>query len=338
MYFFATYLVWGIQTAPMSCRFVRIQLNMAKRIRHGIKSGVLAVFLLLLVRGAGPLNGQELEPRAYSVSPVGTNITLFSYSYPSGDVEFDPSAQIDDVKVKLNVLTLGYFRSLDFFGRSANIGAAIPYTDGTLEGTLLGNFQTVHRSGLRDPLIRFAMNLFGAPAMDLQQFSTYRQKSNLGASLSVVAPLGQYNGNTLINLGSNRWAFKPEIGFSQGIQRRWILELDAGAWLFTANHNFEGATRTQSPIVSIQMHGVYTVRPHFWFSLDGNFYDGGRTAVGMTQNFDLQRGSRIGLTVAGPIARRNALKFAYSRWVYAPVGAKFNVFTVTYQFIWGAIF
>jgi hypothetical protein len=298
--------------------------------KHG-----LAVFFVLLLGFTSRLNGQELEPRAYSVSPVGINIALFSYSYPSGDVEFDPSAQIDDVKVKLNVLALGYFRSLDFFGRSANIGAVIPYTDGTLEGSLFGNFQTVHRSGLRDPVIRFAANLYGAPAMDLTQFSKYRQKSNLGSSLTVVAPLGQYDGNTLINLGSNRWAFKPEIGFSQGIQERWILELDAGAWLFTANHDFLGATRTQTPIVSVQMHGVYTVRPHFWFSLDGNFYDGGRTTVGTTQNFDLQRGSRIGLTVAGPIARRQALKFAYSRWVYATVGARFNVFTVTYQRTWG---
>lgn len=305
---------------------------------HGIKSGDLAVLFVLLIGVIRPLNGQELEPRAYSVSPVGINIALFSYSFPSGDVEFDPSAQIDDVKVKLNVPTLGYFRSLDFFGRSANIGAVIPYTDGTLEGTLFGNFQTFHRSGLRDPVIRFAVNLSGAPAMDLTQFSRYHQKSNLGAGLTVVAPLGQYNGNTLINLGSNRWAFKPEIGFSQGIRGRWILELDAGAWLFTVNHNFLGTTRTQTPIESVQLHAVYTVRPRFWFSLDGNLYNGGRTTLGMTRMSDLQHGSRIGLTVAAPIARRQALKFAYSRWVYATVGAKFNVFTVTYQFSWGGGF
>lgn len=311
---------------------------MGQRIKHRIKLGSLAVLLVLLLGVTRPLNGQELEPRAYSVSPVGINIALFSYSFPSGDVEFDPSAQIDDVKVKLNVPTLGYFRSLDFFGRSASIGAVVPYTDGTLEGTCFGNSQTVHRSGLRDPVIRFAVNFYGAPAMDLMQFSDYRQKTNLGASLTLVAPLGQYDGNTLVNLGSNRWAFKPEIGFSQGIKERWTLELDAGAWLFTANHNFLGATRIQTPIVSEQLHAVYTVRRHFWFSLDGNFYDGGRTTVGTIQNFDLQRGSRVGLTLAGPIARRQALKFAYSRWVYATVGAKFNVFTVAYQFSWGGGF
>lgn len=299
---------------------------------------VASLLFVLLLNVTRPLNGQELEPRAYSVSPVGINIALFSYSYPSGDVEFDPSVPIESVKAKLNVLTLGYFRSLDFFGRSASIGAIVPYTDGTLNGAFFGNFQTIRRSGLRDPAIRVAVNLYGAPAMDLTQFSKYTQKRNLGASLTVVAPLGQYDGNTLINLGSNRWAFKPEIGFSQGLKERWILELDAGAWLFTANDNFLGATRTQTDIVSVQLHAVYTVRPHFWCSLDGNFYNGGRTTVGMIQRFDLQRGSRIGLTVAVPIARRQALKFAYSRWAYATVGAKFNVFTATYQFSWGGGF
>jgi len=207
--------------------------------------------------------------------------------------------------------------------------------DGTRKGGFFGYFQTVHRSGLRDSAMRVAVNLYGAPAMDLTRFSKYTRKRNLGASLTVVASLGQYDGNTLINLGSNRWAFKPEIGFSQGFKERWILELDAGAWLFTANDNFLGATRTQTPIASVQLHAVYTVRPHFWFSLDGNFYNGARTTVGLMHRLDLQRGSRIGLTMAVPIARRQALKFAYSRWAYATVGAKFNVFAAAYQFTWG---
>jgi hypothetical protein len=110
--------------------------------------------------------------------------------------------------------------------------------DGTRKGGFFGYFQTVHRSGLRDSAMRVAVNLYGAPAMDLTRFSKYTRKRNLGASLTVVASLGQYDGNTLINLGSNRWAFKPEIGFSQGFKERWILEFDAGAWLFTAKTIF----------------------------------------------------------------------------------------------------
>lgn len=302
---------------------------------EGNKSVGLAVFVVLLLGVTNTLKGQELEPRAYSVSPVGINIALFSYSYPTGDVEFDSSVPVDSVKANLNVLTLGYFRSFNLLGRSASISAAIPYTDGKLEGVFFGNSQTVHRSGLRDPLIRAAVNLYGAPAMNLAQFSKYRQKTTVGTSLTIVAPLGQYDGNTLINLGSNRWAFKPEIGFSQGLKEKWILELDAGAWLFSANDNFLGFTRTQTPIMSLQLHGIYTVRPHLWFSFDGNFYNGGRTTLAMIDRSDVRRGSRIGSTVAVPVARHQGVKFAYSRWVYATVGAKFDVFTLTYQVTWG---
>ena len=87
---------------------------------NGISSQGLAVLLVVLLNFTKPLNGQELEPRAYSVSPVGINIALFSYSYPSGDVEFDPSLPIENVKAKLNVLTLGYpwSRLLVLYGKA----------------------------------------------------------------------------------------------------------------------------------------------------------------------------------------------------------------------------
>jgi len=297
--------------------------------------GLVAILLAPSFVLSWPVKGQELEPRAYSVSPVGVNIALLSYSYPSGDVELDPSLPIEDVKAKLNVLTLGYFRSLNFFGRSANISGLIPYTDGVLTGSFFGDFQRLHRSGLRDPAMRFAANLYGAPAMNFTQFSTYHQRINLSASVTTVVPLGQYDQTNLVNLGSNRWAVKSELGFSQGITDKWILELDAGAWLFTANHMFLGATKTQNPIIVLQAHAVYTMRPRLWFSLDVNCYDGGRTTVQTIQMSDLQRGSRGGITVAAPIEKRQTLKLAYSRWAFATFGARFNVFTLAYQLIWG---
>ena len=40
---------------------------------------------------------QELEPRAYSPAPVGANFVLLAYSYPAGEVLFDPSLPITDV-------------------------------------------------------------------------------------------------------------------------------------------------------------------------------------------------------------------------------------------------
>jgi hypothetical protein len=278
--------------------------------------------------------GQQLEPRAYSVSPVGTNIVVLGYGRSTGDLAFDPSLPITDASATINAASAGYFRSIDFLGRSANISVALPYIWGNLQGNVAGQFQQVRRSGLGDPLLRFAINLHGAKAMDLKQFAAYRQKTIIGASVVVVAPLGQYDPAKAINLGGNRWAFKPEIGISRAV-RRVYLDLYLGAWLYTANSKFLGRTRTQAPIAASQFHLSYNVRPKIWVAFDANFYTGGRTSANGIRDDDYQRNSRVGGTLSYRLDRRQSLKFAYSRGAVTNIGANFQSFSVAYQYLWG---
>ena len=291
----------------------------------------IACPLLLTVSA---LSGQQLEPQAYSVAPVGVNATVFSFSTMDGDVSFDPTLPIEDVKTVLNRYDLGYFRSINFFGRSGSVAAVLPYTEGDTEGVVSGSFEQIRRSGLRDPAVRFAVNLLGAPAMSLGQFANYRQKWIIGASFVVAAPLGQYDPARLINTGTNRWSFKPEIGVSRTIGR-WTLELIAGVWLFTDNNDFLGTKRTQDPIGASQIHVVYTFRPRLWASFNVNFYTGGRTTVGGVLRADLQRNSRIGGMVSIPIAKRHSIKAGYSAGAYTTIGADHRSISVAYQFLWG---
>ena len=65
----------------------------------------------------------------------------------------------------------------------------------------------------------------------------WQQKTLLGVSLKVVAPTGQYDPTKLINLGANRWAFKPELGLSRR-WGHWVLDAYGGVWLFTENPEF----------------------------------------------------------------------------------------------------
>ena len=87
---------------------------------------------------------------------------------------------------KLSAASVGYYRSLNVFGRSGNIAVSAPYIKGSAEGKLAGQFGELERSGLPDPRIRFAVNLKGAQAMSLREFAKYRQKTNIGASLVAV--------------------------------------------------------------------------------------------------------------------------------------------------------
>lgn len=52
-----------------------------------------------------------------------------------------------------------------------------------------------------------------------------------------MAPTGQYDPTVLIKWGTNRWAFKPEIGYSQRWDH-WVLDGYAGVWFFTTNPEF----------------------------------------------------------------------------------------------------
>jgi hypothetical protein len=298
-----------------------------------VRLGLLAAAIALL--HAGSLCAQDLEPRVYSVAPVGVNAAVLGYSYSVGDVPLDPTLPIEDVTATINGGSLGYFRAIDFFGRSANVGFVAPYLWGPIQGTAFGEFDRIRRSGLRDPRFRFGVNLRGAPAMNMKEFSQYRQKTNIGFSAIVVPPLGQYDPNRLINLGSNRWSFKPEIGISRAMGR-WNLDFYAGAWLFTANNNFQGMQRTQKPIGSTQFHISYNVTPRLWAAFDVNFFAGGRSSVDGVAKLDLQRNSRVGGTVSIPVHGRHSIRLAVNTGAVTSIGADFTTLAFGYQFIWGA--
>ena len=53
---------------------------------------------------------------------------------------------------------------------------------------------------------------------------------------------GQFFPNRLINVGTNRWGFKPEFAVSHPVGERWLIDAYAGLWLFTSNHSFYPGT------------------------------------------------------------------------------------------------
>ena len=275
-----------------------------------------------------------MEARAYSRSPVGLNLVLFTYSYQTGDVLFDPALPLTDVSVNINGAVVGYGRTFNLAGRQATASAALPYAWGTVRGTVFEQQQEVTRSGLGDLRFRIAANIIGSPSLTPAEFATHKPTTVVGASLSFVAPTGQYDPRRLVNLGSNRWAFKPELGLSHPIGD-WTLELIGGVWLFTDNDNFFGGSlREQKPLASFQGHVVYTIRPRMWVSADGTYYTGGRTVLNGQLNADLQNNSRAGATFSYPVSQNHSIKVVWAKGVFARVGGSLNTFAVGYQYTW----
>ena len=277
---------------------------------------------------------QDLEPRAYSPSPVGANFFNVAYGYQTGNVLFDSAVPITDAEVKLNSSAVSYGRTFGVFGRSASMFAVLPYVWGEASGQVLEEQRTITRSGLADLRMRFAMNIIGGKALTPREFAVRKPSTTLGASFSVVAPTGQYDPAKLVNIGSNRWSFKPEVGLSHPIGH-WYLELYGGVWLFTDNNNFFGGShREQKPIATIQTHVSYTVRPRLWVAGDATYFTGGRTVINDVINSDLQKNSRIGVQASLPVGLHSSVKFSWARGLVTRIGGDFNSFGIAWQYLW----
>jgi hypothetical protein len=279
-------------------------------------------------------SAQELEPGAYWPIPNGLNIFTVVNNVNFGDVAFDPSAPIDEASATINTTALAFTRAFNFAGRSANVGVSVPVIGGHIEGLYLGEPAEVGRFGQGDPRFRLAMNLYGAPSMTPQEFASYHHQTIVGISLTAAPPLGQYDSTKLINLGTNRWSFKPEVGWSQAYGK-WVVEAMGGVWLFTDNTDFVGGrTRSQDPIVALQVHVTYRFKRTMWLAGDANYFTGGRTTIGGKANLDLQRNSRIGATFSSALDRHQAIRLSVSRGAYTTIGADFTSIAVGYNYAW----
>jgi hypothetical protein len=290
--------------------------------------------VLVLALAASSSTAQELTPRLYAPAPTGGNIVVLGYGRSTGEVLFDPSLPFDDVSAGINTGTLLYGHTFGILGRSANFTVAAPYVWGDIDGYVAGEYASVTRSGLADMRAQLTVNLFGGPALSPREFASVRPDTILGLSLVVAAPTGQYDPSKLINIGSNRWSVKPQLGASKTVGP-WYLELYGGVWFFTDNADFYGGSRReQEPIGTFQAHLGYTFRPRLWLAGDATFYTGGQTTLDGTEKADTQGNSRVGLTLALPLGRRSNLKVSWATGFTTRIGADFDSFGVAFQTVW----
>jgi hypothetical protein len=266
-----------------------------------------------------PLCAQDLAPRAYLITPVNFNAVLLTWSFYDGGVDFNGTIPVTCATGTFSIPIFSIYHSLSFFGRSANLTASLPYGVETFQGNLVGQHQQIYRSGLVDFTARLSVNLLGGPAMKPQQFAKWKQKTILRASLKIIAPTGQYDPTQLINWGINRWAFKPEFGYSE----RWgncVLDGYIGVWFYTTNPaSYAGAhpplPQTEDPIGSLEGHLSRDFKWGTWASSDGNFWWGGLTALSGIKNLKTeQTSSRIGATGAWRFASHQQVKVSYNYW------------------------
>ncbi|MCK9996590.1 MAG: transporter [Candidatus Krumholzibacteria bacterium] len=298
----------------------------------GFSSGVVVLAILVMTSSA---TAQDLEPRSFSQAPVGMNFVSMTYGYSIGEVLFDQAVPITDANGRVNNVVGAYVRTLGFFGASAKVAAIVPYAWGHWHGFLNGDYAGTSRSGFADPRLQLSVNFVGAPAIKMSEMKTYTNNTVVGASLQVVVPVGQYNSEKLINLGQNRWAFRPRLGVSHKTGR-WTLEAMGSVWLFTENPDFYGGSAvTQDPLWSVQANVIHSFPSGIWFGVGAGFSRGGKTASDGVYGNTYKKNTRWAALLSYPLARTHSVKVIYIDGLSTRLGSNFDQVSISYLIRWG---
>lgn len=297
-------------------------------------SEILITVIFLQLIYTTNTRSQEIEPRFYANIPKGFNALALAYTYSTGDIVSEGSSPIQDLNISSNTPVLGYVRTFSLFNCLNRIQVSVPYTFLSGNAKLRGIDTSASRSGFSDTRVRFGINFYGSPALAPAEFAKYKQGRIIGSSLVISVPVGQYFPEKLINLGSNRWGFKPEVGISNDFNR-FFVEAYAGVWLYTKNTEYlKTNTLSQNPLLSFQFHISYLFPNFMWVALNSNYSNGGQTSLNGKSNNDYQNNVRIGVTYSTPLSKNLSAKLQFHTAAETRSGGNYKIFALTLQYTW----
>ena len=278
---------------------------------------------------------QEMEPRSYSVVPVGLHAAQLSYTFSGGEVVSGLNSPLQNLNINASIIALGYVQTFSLFHKLGRISVGLPYA--FLNGTAkaFGIDTATSRNGFGDGRIKLGINLTGSPVLAPKDFQQFQEHTVLGASVVISVPIGQYFSDKLINIGSNRWGIKPEIGVSHR-EGRLFYEGYAGVWFYTENNQYYNkSTLSQKPLFSFQAHMDYTFKHGKYAALNGGYASGGETSLNAVQRFDDQKNWRIGATFSTPVFNKHqSVKCMINTGVATRAGQNYTAVTIAYQYNW----
>jgi Putative MetA-pathway of phenol degradation len=297
----------------------------------------LFVFIVIAVlHYADSLYAQFTDPRFYGDSPVGVNQIELDYAYGRANASIDTSLIVEGAEVNLNQGTIRYTRYFGLFHRTAWAQALVPIAglNGSVTGTNIGRSII----GVGDSSYELAMLLRGGPALGVAQFASYKSTTSVGVSITITAPTGLYNPDKVLNLGSDRWSFKPEIGISHpfGPQQKWVVDAYANASFFTDDTSYHRVEiLRQQALPGLEGHVSYAFTPNLWVAFDTRWSFRGDTFVnGMDEN-NGQQNFVLGSEMNVSLNPRNTLVLVFAKALVHQNGPAYTGFSVKYVYSWG---
>lgn len=299
-----------------------------------MKKRLLACFLTFFL-APFKTSAQFSDPRAYDNTPVGVSQIELSYTHVRSNASVDPSLAIANASLNLNQGTIGYTYYFSAFHRLAWVEAAEPLAG--LDGSIAGTNIHGSISGAGDTSYQCAMLIKGGPALSIERFANYKPATSLGLSLTVTAPTGLYNSNKILNLGSDRWSFKPEIALNYpfGPDQKWEFDAYGNALFYTDNASYHGKEiLRQEALPGLEGHISYALNERIWVSLDMRYSFRATTDVDGVSQDNSQQNLIVGSELSISLSPQNSLTFVFAKAIVHKNGPTATGFTIKYDYTW----
>jgi hypothetical protein len=280
--------------------------------------------------------GQFTDPHSYDNTPIGINQLELSYAFVRSNTSIDTSLVIAGAKLDLNQGAISYTRYFGGLHRLMWAEATVPI--GGLTGSISGTSIQGSVNGAGDSSYQVGMLLKGGPALSVTQFENYKPTTILGVSLTMSAPTGLYNSTKILNLGADRWSFKPEFALSHpfGPEQKWQLDAYVNSYFYSDNTSYRGAEiLRQQPLPGVEGHLSYSFNDRLWASLDTRYSFRGTTFVNGADQNNGQRNFSLGSEISVSINTRNSMLFEFADALVHRNGPALVGFSVKYDYTWG---
>jgi len=297
---------------------------------------IFAFLAVALLHGPDQTYAQFTEPRTYDNTPIGMNQIEIGYSYVHANASIDTSLIVTGAQLNLHQATIDYTRYFGWLHRLMWVEAAVPVA--RLGGSITGTNIHGSTSGTGDSSYAAAMLLKGGPALTAAQFEDYEPSTTLGVSLTVTAPTGSYQPDQILNLGADRWSFKPEIALSHpfGAEHKWEFDAYANVYFFTDNISYHGKEiLSQQPLPGLEGHISYSVNDNVWASFDARYSFRGPTSVDSVFQNNPQQNVILGTEMNFTLNPRNSLILELGTALVHHNGPALSGLNVKYDYTWG---
>ena len=297
---------------------------------------LFACFASVVLLVPGQACAQFTDPHAYDNCPVGINQLELRYAYVHANASIDTALVVGGAKLNLNEGAIDYTRYFGGLHRLMWVEASVPVAD--LSGSISGTNIHGSSTGTGDSSYSLGVLLKGGPALNVAQFENYKPVTILGLNLTITAPTGSYAPRKILNLGSDRWAFRPEFALSHpfGPEQRWQIDTYANVDFYTDNTSFQGKQiLRQEPLPGLEGHISHSFTDNFWASLDTRYSFRGTTFVNGVAQDDAQQNFILGSEMNISLNSRNSLVFVFAKAVVHHNGPAEVGFSLKYDYTWG---